>query len=84
MQAIPGDLLVMSRPLRPQYPGVLHLATYRGNARATVFLDDQGGEDVLLKQIGDHPGIHYTTVSKVDSRKETPETNISRPDLRAG
>ncbi|GEM_PF-1274680 len=73
----------MTRPLRPQYPGALYDATYPGNARAKVFLDDQERRDFLLKQIRAHLGIHWPSVSKVDSRTETTETEISRPDQGA-
>ena len=59
----------MARPLRIQFPGALYYVPSRGNAHAPIFLDARDRERFLailedVKEIGDHLGIHFATVSR--------------------
>jgi len=70
----------MARPLRIEYPGALYHITSRGNAQQAIFLDDPDRtsfwrrivtahetHEYTLKEIGDHLGLHYSTVSRLNT-----------------
>ena len=63
----------MTRLLRIELPGALYHVTSRGNAGQAIFLDEEDKSkflEVLLKEIVEHLGVPYATISRAIKRAE--------------
>ena len=63
----------MTRLLRIEFPGAVYHVTSRGNARQAIFLGEEDKSkflEVLLKDIAEHLGVHYATISRAIKRAE--------------
>ena len=74
----------MARPLRIEFPGALYHVTARGNARQTIFLDDEDRRLFLrvIEKVSARFGLVIYAYCLMDNHYhlllETPEANLSK------